>query len=269
MNIELFLETLYLGDHVTNRNNAITRIAPSRINASDYLAFGKFHHGIHIMTDIQKELKFVATPEKGEVSALLVRPENATHLLVLGHGASTNMRHATLQTIADRMAEVGIATFRYNFPYSEHGTYRNSAPVCTETIRSAAAAARENAPDLPLLAGGHSFGGQNDLDRRVGIADRGCARACIFLVSASPAGPAGYKTRGTPEVGHRADAFPERYARHSGRVGPSAAGGRGPSPGNLSHSRNRRPRLSHTQTHTDERGRCFCRDGPGVKIMGV
>jgi predicted alpha/beta-hydrolase family hydrolase len=112
------------------------------------------------MTNIQKELKFVAAPEKGEVSALLVRPENATHLLVLGHGASTNMRHATLQTIADRMAEVGIATLRYNFPYSEHGTFRNSAPICTETIRSAAAAARENAPDLPLLAGGHSFGGR-------------------------------------------------------------------------------------------------------------
>jgi predicted alpha/beta-hydrolase family hydrolase len=112
------------------------------------------------MTDIQKELKFVATPEKGKVSALLVRPENAAHLLILGHGASTNMRHATLQTIAERMAEVGIATFRYNFPYSENGTYRDTAPVCTETIRSAAAAARENAPDLPLLAGGHSFGGR-------------------------------------------------------------------------------------------------------------
>src|SRR6478735_6949445 len=34
------------------------------------------------------EMKFLATPEKGEVSALLVRPENATHLLVLGHGAT-------------------------------------------------------------------------------------------------------------------------------------------------------------------------------------
>ena len=43
-----------------------------------------------------REMKFLATPEKGEVSALLVRPEGATHFLVLGHGASTNMRHATL-----------------------------------------------------------------------------------------------------------------------------------------------------------------------------
>ncbi|HEX8200518.1 MAG TPA: alpha/beta family hydrolase [Isosphaeraceae bacterium] len=106
------------------------------------------------------ELKFLATPEKGEVSALLIQPEGATHLLVLGHGASTNMRHATLQAIAERLAEVGIATFRYNFPYSENGKGRDSQGVCTATVRSAVAAAHEVAPDLPLLAGGHSFGGR-------------------------------------------------------------------------------------------------------------
>ncbi len=108
----------------------------------------------------RKELKFLATPEKGEASALLVRPPDAKHLLVLGHGASTNMRHATLQAIADRLAEVGIATFRYNFPYSENGKGRDSQAVCTQTVRSVVAAAREAAPDLDLLAGGHSFGGR-------------------------------------------------------------------------------------------------------------
>src|SRR3954469_19828982 len=107
-----------------------------------------------------KELKFLATPEKGEVSALLVRPEDATHLLVLGHGASTNMRHATLQSIADRLAEVGIATFRYNFPSSEDGNGRDGQAVCTQSSRWAVAAARKSAPDLPLLAGGHSFSGR-------------------------------------------------------------------------------------------------------------
>jgi len=104
-----------------------------------------------------KELKFVATPEKGEVSALMIRPDDATHQLVLGHGASTNMRHATLQSIAERLAEVGIATFRYNFPYSENGKGRDGQAVCTQTIRSAVAAAHDAVPELPLLAGGHSF----------------------------------------------------------------------------------------------------------------
>ena len=107
-----------------------------------------------------KEMKFLATPEKGEVSALLLRPGDASHLLVLGHGASTNMRHATLETIAQSMAEAGIATFRYNFPYMEHGKGRDSQDTCTATIRSAVTAAHRAANDLPLLAGGHSFGGR-------------------------------------------------------------------------------------------------------------
>jgi uncharacterized protein len=106
------------------------------------------------------EMRFLATPEKGEVSALLVRPDDASHLLVLGHGASTDMRHATLRTIAERMTDVGIATFRYNFPYMENGKGRDSQEVCTSTVRSAVAAAHRAAPDLPLLAGGHSFGGR-------------------------------------------------------------------------------------------------------------
>jgi uncharacterized protein len=112
------------------------------------------------MSKAVMELRFLATPEKGEVSALLIQPDDATHLLVLGHGASTNMRHATLLSIAERLAEVGIATFRYNFPYSENGKGRDGPVVCTQTIRSAVAAAHEAAPDLSLLAGGHSFSGR-------------------------------------------------------------------------------------------------------------
>ena len=105
-------------------------------------------------------LKFLATPEKGEVSSLLMRPVGASHVLVLGHGASSNMRNPMLQTISEHLADQKIATFRYNFPYSEKGGGRNSQATCTATIRSAVAAAREAAPDLPILAGGHSFSGR-------------------------------------------------------------------------------------------------------------
>jgi len=109
---------------------------------------------------LSKDLKFIATPEKGEVSAIMMRPESATRLLILGHGASSNMRTPMLQTIAEHLAEQGIATFRYNFPYSEKGGGRNSQATCTETIRSAVKAATEACPDLPILAGGHSFSGR-------------------------------------------------------------------------------------------------------------
>jgi len=109
---------------------------------------------------IARDLKFTAACDKGDVSSILIRPEAPTHLLVLGHGASTNMRHPTLQAIADAMAGQQIATFRYNFPYSENGTARNSTATCVETIRNAVKAAHQAAPDLTLLAGGHSFGGR-------------------------------------------------------------------------------------------------------------
>jgi hypothetical protein len=107
------------------------------------------------------EGRFIATPEKGEVTSLLIRPDNARSLLVLGHGASADLRHRTLQIIAERLAETHIATFRYNYPYMERGGGgRDSQEVTLATIHSAVAAARRATPDLPLVAGGHSFGGR-------------------------------------------------------------------------------------------------------------
>ncbi len=106
------------------------------------------------------ELKFLATEEKGEVSALLLLPNGAEKLLVLGHGASTDMRHRTVATIAERCFDAGMATMRYNFPYSEAGGGRNSNAVCQETIRAAVATAHGVADGMTLLVGGHSFSGR-------------------------------------------------------------------------------------------------------------
>lgn len=107
------------------------------------------------------ELIFVATPEKGDVSAILMRPNAATHLVVLGHGAGADMRSSAMQNIAEHLAERGIATFRYNFPFKEHGRGGVDSPkVATATVRAAVAEARRIEPELTLLAGGHSFGGR-------------------------------------------------------------------------------------------------------------
>lgn len=108
-----------------------------------------------------KELKFTATSEKGEVSAILIKPKGATHLLVLGHGAGADMRSAAMQKIAEALAEQGIATLRYNFPFKEHGRGGIDSPkVAVATVRSAVAEAKRLEVQLTLLAGGHSFGGR-------------------------------------------------------------------------------------------------------------
>jgi predicted alpha/beta-hydrolase family hydrolase len=135
------------------------------------------------------ESRFVATEEKGEVSSLLLRPERERALLVLGHGASTDMRHRTLQTIAERLADVGIATFRYNFPYMERGGGgRDSQAVTLATVLSAVRAAHTAAPDLPLLAGGHSFGGRMT---SLAAAESPLEHVCGLVFFSFPLHPAG------------------------------------------------------------------------------
>lgn len=103
----------------------------------------------------------VTVPDAGEVSALWFRPANARWLLVLAHGAGAGMRHPFLGKLAAELAAVDIATFRYQFPYMErHRRAPDSPPVLTSTVRAAAHAAAETAPDLPILAGGKSMGGR-------------------------------------------------------------------------------------------------------------
>jgi predicted alpha/beta-hydrolase family hydrolase len=112
------------------------------------------------MADANK-LKFAATPEKGDVSAVLMQPPKAIALLVLAHGAGTDMRHRSMQSLSEALYSEGIATFRYNFPYKEKGGGPpNSKPTLTATVRSAVASAAKAAPKLPLFAGGRSMGGR-------------------------------------------------------------------------------------------------------------
>jgi predicted alpha/beta-hydrolase family hydrolase len=97
----------------------------------------------------------------GPVSGLLLRPANARAVLVLGHGAGAGMRHPFMEAVSQRLATRRLATFRYQFPYMEKGVSRTDSPaVATATVRAVCEAARAELPELPLLAGGKSFGGR-------------------------------------------------------------------------------------------------------------
>jgi predicted alpha/beta-hydrolase family hydrolase len=97
----------------------------------------------------------------GDVSGLLLRPEGARLLYVLAHGAGAGMRHPFLESISQRLAERGIATLRYQFPYMEQRGRRPDPPaVAAATVRAAVIEAARVAPGLSLVAGGKSFGGR-------------------------------------------------------------------------------------------------------------
>ena len=59
------------------------------------------------------------------------------------------------------LAVTGVATFRYNYPYSESGRGgMDGERVRLATVRAAVAAAKASVPDLPTFAGGHSMSGR-------------------------------------------------------------------------------------------------------------
>jgi uncharacterized protein len=105
--------------------------------------------------------KLVIPVGKESVSALLLRPENAKALYLFAHGAGAGMTHKVMESNAQGLAERGIATLRYQFPYMEKGSKRPDPPrLAHAAVRAAAAEAATVAPDLPLFAGGRSFGGR-------------------------------------------------------------------------------------------------------------
>ena len=100
-----------------------------------------------------------------ELPALLVAPAHPVALLCFAHGAGAGMRHDFMERFAQALAGVGVATFRWEFPYMAAGRRRpDRAPVAVAAVRRAVARAAEirdgRWPDLPLLAGGKSFGGR-------------------------------------------------------------------------------------------------------------
>jgi predicted alpha/beta-hydrolase family hydrolase len=79
---------------------------------------------------------------------------------MLAHGAGAGMSHAFMQSVATALAARQIATLRFQFPYMEKGSRRPDPPkLCHATIRAAVNQARERT-DVPLIAGGRSFGGR-------------------------------------------------------------------------------------------------------------
>jgi predicted alpha/beta-hydrolase family hydrolase len=105
------------------------------------------------------ELQFEAGGER--LDAILLRPQRARLLYVLAHGAGADMRHRFLQQIAEALAHRAVATFRFQFPYTQARRRRIDPPaVLHGAVRAAVRAASNAAPGLPVLAGGKSMGGR-------------------------------------------------------------------------------------------------------------
>ncbi len=115
----------------------------------------------------------------GDRAAAWIVPSEPVAWLVVAHGAGVGMDHPFLAGFCRAMADHGVATVRFQFPYMEAG---RRAPDPEPYLRAAwmevFAAAMGMSEGLPVLAGGKSLGGRI---ASMCVADGMPARALVFL----------------------------------------------------------------------------------------
>jgi uncharacterized protein len=113
------------------------------------------------MNTVSAQKLEIAVGHATSVSALLIRPDAARACFVFAHGAGAGMTHSFMEAVATGLAERGVATLRYQFPYMEKASKRPDPPgIAQTTVRAAVAEAGRHCADLRLVAGGKSFGGR-------------------------------------------------------------------------------------------------------------
>lgn len=106
-------------------------------------------------------MKIKVSDKIGSVSAEVVKPSKPKAVLVLAHGAGAGMSHPFMKSLSAELAALGIATLRFNFPFTENKKGRPDVPpVAHATIEAAIAAGAKEFKGIPLFAGGKSFGGR-------------------------------------------------------------------------------------------------------------
>ena len=107
------------------------------------------------------DLRLSVPAANATVSGLLDAPAHPEACYVFAHGAGAGMNHSFMAALANGLVERGIATLRFQFPYMEQGSKRPDSPaVAQAAVRAAVEEAAARLPNVPLFAGGKSFGGR-------------------------------------------------------------------------------------------------------------
>jgi uncharacterized protein len=131
----------------------------------------------------------IALDDGGSVSSLFMCPSQARACFAFAHGAGAGMRHSFMETVASGLAERGVASLRYQFPYMEKGSKRPDSPtVAQATVRAAVAEAKRRCSGLSLIAGGKSFGGRMTSQAQAAAPLEGVHGLAFFGFPLHPAG---------------------------------------------------------------------------------
>ena len=104
-----------------NRDDGCRRYLAATLPGAD----GRAPLDAQVMTSPQPVT--IAVDAAQSVSGLLQVPREARACYVVAHGAGAGMTHPFMAAVANELAERGIATLRYQFPYMEQGSKRPDA----------------------------------------------------------------------------------------------------------------------------------------------
>ncbi|HYT77803.1 MAG TPA: alpha/beta family hydrolase [Actinomycetota bacterium] len=105
--------------------------------------------------------RFSFGAEDRTLSGLWIPPRTPVAVAVLAHGAGAGMEHPFMAGAAEGLAEGGVTTMRFNFPYVEEGRRSpDRPPVLLQAWRRALEEAQRRSKGLPIAAGGKSLGGR-------------------------------------------------------------------------------------------------------------
>lgn len=109
----------------------------------------------------KQEFMIHVSDSLGKVSATTLVPPSMKGMFVFAHGAGAGKDHRFMLDLSTKLGEAGLGTLRFNFPYMENGGKRPDPPaIACKTIVRALEEAKQVFPNVPLFAGGKSFGGR-------------------------------------------------------------------------------------------------------------
>lgn len=137
----------------------------------------------------QQVFQLTVSDTIGSVSAEVVTGSRTSSVLTLAHGAGAGMNHPFMVALSNALADLGMASVRFNFPYMEQKKKRPDVPaVAHKTIDAVIHKTHELFPDTPLFVSGKSFGGRMS-SQYISTHDHDFVKGLIFV--GFPLHPAG------------------------------------------------------------------------------
>ncbi|MEQ9468085.1 MAG: dienelactone hydrolase family protein [Ekhidna sp.] len=97
----------------------------------------------------------------GKISAEETSAPRPLAILIMAHGAGAGMHHPFMHSLAGKIADLGVTTIRFNFPYMEEGRRSPGSPKTNiKTWELIVEHIKAQYPGMPVFISGKSYGGR-------------------------------------------------------------------------------------------------------------